>query len=257
MDYKKHFYSGTSGLVLPLNKVNFPTEFQNKSRLEYYASLLNTVEINSTFYKLPTSKTLLKWSQTVPDEFQFTLKLSKTITHSKQLDFSIEDVKAFMNVIENIQDRKGCLLIQFPPSVRIEKFAKVQNLLKTIQELNPHNAWKIAVEFRDSSWYISELFEILDELNTTFVMHDMAKGATGWEIKKGQVVYIRLHGPEARYRGSYSDEFLEDLAEKIKGWIQEQKTVFVYFNNTMGSAFKNLEDLNKLVNKSDTFLAHS
>ena len=247
MDLKKYYFSGTSGLVLPINKEHYPAEFQEKTRLEYYASLLNTVEINSTFYKLPTSKTLFKWSQNVPDEFQFTLKLSKIITHSKQLEFSIEDVNAFMEVSENIQDRKGCLLIQFPPSVRIEKFAKVQHLLKIIQEFNTENSWKIAVEFRDPSWYISEVYEIFEELNTTLVMHDLAKGKTGWEIANGKVVYIRLHGPEPRYRGSYSDEFLEDLASKIKAWIQEQKMVYVYFNNTMGSAFKNLEDLNKLV----------
>ena len=241
------FYSGTSGLVLPVNKEQYPPDFQGKSRLEYYAYLLNSVEINSTFYKLPTSTTLSKWSENVPENFQFTFKISKTITHSKSLDFSLQDVVAFMDVIENMKDKKGCLLIQFPPSIRIEKFKKVQNLLIEIQKLNSQNSWKIAIEFRDSSWYISEVYEILEELNTTLVMHDMAKGSTGWDITNGNFIYIRLHGPEPRYRGNYSDEFLKDFAGKIKKWIKSGKVVYVYFNNTLGSAFKNLEDLNKFV----------
>ncbi len=247
INIRKHFYSGTSGIVLATNKDQFPLEFQEKSRLEYYASLFNSVEINSTFYKLPRASTLKKWAESVPTDFQFTLKLSKTITHARNLDYSLSDLEEFIEITESITDKKGCLLIQFPPSIKIEKYNKVQSLLKDINDLVNTKSWKIAVEFRDSSWYISEVYELLEELSITLVMHDMVKAATGWNLATGNFVYLRFHGPEPRYRGDYSDEFLKSMAEQIKTWIDEEKIVYAYFNNTMGSAIKNLETLNKFV----------
>lgn len=244
---KKQFYSGTSGLTLPTTKEHFPTEFKEKSHLEYYASLVNSVEINSTFYKLPMASTFVKWEESVSADFRFTFKVPKTISHAKGLDFSEEDVKEFIAVIENMSSKKGCLLLQFPPSVKIAKYEKVKNLLTLLNELTSDSDWNVAVEFRDESCYITEVSEILDELNITMVLHDMPKGATGFEEPKGNVVYLRLHGPELRYRGDYSDEFLIELAEKIKKWLLDDKTVYVYFNNTMGAAFKNLQDLNKFI----------
>ncbi len=100
------FYSGTSGLVLPVPQSLYPTEFQDKSRLEYYASLFNSVEINSSFYKMPMISTVSKWAESVGDHFQFTFKLSKIITHVKGLDFNVEDIELFMQRIENIHNKK-------------------------------------------------------------------------------------------------------------------------------------------------------
>ena len=240
---EKQFYTGTSGLVLPFNKEHFPIEFQEKSRLEYYSSLVNSVEINSTFYKLPKSSTIDKWKESVPKDFHFTFKIPKTITHSKGLNFPFDDVLEFIEVVEKSGDKKGCLLVQFPPSVKITHYDKVKNLLKALNQATMNTSWKIAIEFRDPSWYISEVHELLDEYNNTMVMHDMSKAATGWNVAQGSFVYLRLHGPEPKYRGDYSDEFLKNLAVKIKEWIEDKKIVYAYFNNTMGEAFKNMETL--------------
>lgn len=73
---------GTSNVVLPFNKSKFPEEFKQKTRLGYYASLFNTVELNSTFYKLPMARTFGKWASEVPEDFRFSIKLWKEITHS-------------------------------------------------------------------------------------------------------------------------------------------------------------------------------
>ncbi len=80
------FYSGTSGLVVPVPQALYPPEFKGKSRLNYYASLFNSIEINSTFYKMPKISTVSNWAESVPDEFRFTFKLSKAITHAKGLE---------------------------------------------------------------------------------------------------------------------------------------------------------------------------
>ncbi|HEY8898156.1 MAG TPA: DUF72 domain-containing protein, partial [Niastella sp.] len=78
------YKAGTSGLVLPVpNKQSFPPEFSDKSRLTYYASLLNSIEINSSFYKVPQPATVRKWADSVPDDFVFTFKLWQEITHVK------------------------------------------------------------------------------------------------------------------------------------------------------------------------------
>lgn len=244
---REYFYTGTSGLVLPFNKEHFPVDFQGKSRLEYYASINNSVEINSTFYKLPKTATIIKWAESVPNDFQFTFKIPKKITHSKGMDFSLNDVKEFIDVICEIGSKKGCLLVQFPPSIKIAHFNKVESLLVALNHANSNSFWKIAMEFRDSSWYISEVYEMLEEFNATMVLHDMSTAVTGWNVVIGNFVYLRLHGPEPRYRGDYSDEFLKHLAQQIKEWVAEEKIVYAYFNNTVGAAFKNMQSLNKYV----------
>jgi len=116
---RNSFYSGTRGLVLPVPQVLYPPEFSGKSRLTYYASLFNSVEINSSFYKMPKAATVLKWADSVPQNFQFTFKLLKAVTHAKALDFSAEDVDLFIQTVNNIGNKKGCLLVQFPPSLKM------------------------------------------------------------------------------------------------------------------------------------------
>lgn len=240
----KLFYSGTSGLDLPVPRAQYPPQFQGKSRLEYYASLFNSIEINSIFYKLPKSSTVANWAQSVPDDFRFTLKVSKTITHAKGLNFAVKDVADFINTVENIGDKKGCLLAQFPPSLKVEKLDQLQKLLETLGEATHNTDWKIAIEFRDPSWYEREVYELLEEFTVSMVIHDIPASATPLTEVRGNFIYLRFHGPEPRYRGDYTDPFLKQYAEYIKKWISEKKTVYAYFNNTVGAAVKNLQTLN-------------
>lgn len=242
----KPFYSGTSGLNLPVPRSLYPAEFQGKSRLNYYASLFNSIEINSIFYKLPKSSTVVNWAETVPDNFRFTFKVSKTITHVKGLDFTVKDVDDFIKTVQNC-DKKGCLLAQFPPSLKIEKLNQLQKLLDALGEATHNSNWKIAMEFRDSSWYEREVYELLEEFNVSMVIQDIPASATPLSDVKGNFIYLRFHGPEPRYRGDYSNDFLKQYAEYINTWISKNKTVYAYFNNTVGAAVKNLQTLNSYV----------
>src|ERR1700749_3370129 len=122
--------AGTSGLVLTVpNKQAFPPEFRDKSRLTYYASLFNSIEVNSSFYKVPMASTVKKWAGSVPDNFRFTFKLWRGITHNKQLTFNPEDVERFIKVIDCAGDKKGCLLVQFPASITLGNSNQLENLL--------------------------------------------------------------------------------------------------------------------------------
>lgn len=143
------YYSGTSGLLLPVkNKLFYPEEFQDKSRLCFYGSLMNSIEINSSFYQVPMASTVKKWANEVPEGFKFSFKLNKEITHNKGLAFDPEAVKHFMGVINGAGPQKGCLLVQFPPSVRIGQIRQLALLMEILRESDPEKDWNIALEFR-------------------------------------------------------------------------------------------------------------
>lgn len=243
------FYSGTSGLVLPVpNKSFFPIEFQSKSRLVYYASLFNSLEVNSSFYKVPMASTVKKWVDETPNNFQFTYKLWQGITHNKGLIFALSDVKHFMHVIENAGIKAGCLLMQLPPSATFFNIGQLEKLLVAVQQSNALHQWKVAVEFRHKSWYQQKTYDLLQANGATLVLHDMpASGISSIEMET-DVVYIRFHGIKGDYKGGYTNDFLEEYANYIKDWQQEGKTVYAYFNNTIGDAVKNLMTLNGFVN---------
>jgi uncharacterized protein YecE (DUF72 family) len=240
------FYAGTSGLVLPVpNKAAYPTEFQDKSRLCYYASLFNSIEINSSFYKIPQAATIRKWRESVPDDFRFTFKLWKGITHEKELLFNPEDITRFMDAIGEAGEKKGSLLIQFPPSIRAGQFPQLSRLLEAVREAD--DSWDIAVELRHSSLYQEQTDQLLTSLNMAMVIHDLPASAAPPEPLDLDFIYLRFHGPNGGYRGSYADDFLAEYAQNISQWLAEGKRVYTYFNNTMGAAVHNLVTLNHLI----------
>jgi uncharacterized protein YecE (DUF72 family) len=240
---KGQYYSGTSNIELPVrNKQAFPPDYQDKSRLCFYASLFNSVEINSTFYKLPLAKTVERWAADVPDNFKFTFKLWQEITHLKgQPRFNPDQVARYMHIINHAGSKKGCLLVQFPPSV---VFNPVM-LHELLTEIRVHdNTMQIAVEFRHKTWYQDITYELLDQYAATMVLHDLPASAAPLQEGEANFMYLRFHGPNGGYRGSYKDEFLSEYATYIKEWMDNGKTVYVYFNNTIGGAVQNLITLN-------------
>jgi uncharacterized protein YecE (DUF72 family) len=241
-------YSGLSGLQLPIPKYLFPQPFENSSRLTYYSFLFNSIEFNSSFYKIPQAATVKKWTDSVSENFKFSFKLWKGITHQKGLKFIEEEVSAFFNSINSVKHKKGCVLIQFPPGLGIENILQLDKLLTCIEHLNTQYEWKIALEFRNKSWYHNQLYDLLHSYKSAIVIQDIPKSATPIINHKSDFVYIRFHGPTGNYRDSYSFEFINEYSTYIDQWLEEGKTVFVYFNNTMGDAFQNLTTFNNLIN---------
>jgi uncharacterized protein YecE (DUF72 family) len=238
---------GTSGVVLPGPKTTFPEAFQSGTRLQYYSALFNTLEINSTFYKIPRPSTFLKWSTEVPDNFKFTIKLWKGITHAKKLLHNIDDIVTFMRAANQLGNKKGCLLIQFPASINFEYFVEVERILQRLNEINSDGQWNLCLEFRHISWYEEITYTMLNEYKTSLVFHDIPVSKTPSSNQATDIIYLRFHGPKGDYRGNYTDEFIQDYAEKINEWTKEGKDVYVYFNNTIGSALQNAQLLQRLV----------
>lgn len=234
-------------MQLPVPKYLFPPPYEHASRLTYYASLFNSIEFNSSFYKIPQPATVAKWAALVPENFRFTFKLWKEITHNKSLNFNEEDVVAFFNSINSVKEKKGCLLIQFPPGLGKEYTYQLEKLLSCIIESNPKQEWKLAVEFRNKSWYHKDVYDLLNFHKVALVIHDIPKSATPVVNHQSDFIYLRFHGPTGNYRESYSEDFLREYATLIDEWTEEGKTIYAYFNNTMGDAFNNLETLNRLI----------
>jgi uncharacterized protein YecE (DUF72 family) len=245
----QHFYSGTSGLVLPVkNKLEYPEEYRSKSRLHYYSTLFNSIEVNSVFYKLPRQQTVERWSHEVTGDFKFSFKLSKEITHCRDLIFDKAAINNFFGVINVPDKNKGCILIQFPGKISADYTQQLKKLLTLVSKHTSGTLWRLAVEFRHVSWYDPSTKKLLEPFNATCVIHDI-KPFTTELLTNSKTIFIRFHGTEKNYRGSYDDALLADYALKIKTWIKEDRTVFAYFNNTLGPAVQNLISLNSLVRK--------
>jgi len=242
-------YAGLSGLQLPIPKSLYPPPFETASRLTYYGFLFNSIEINSTFYKLPRSTTIEKWRQSVQENFRFTFKVWKEITHVKRLNFREENVYTFLKTIDFIGPKKGCLLIQFPPGFNCEYHTRLEDLLYCINEAD--NKWKIAVEFRNNTWYNNRTYDLLQTHKAALVIHDLPASSTPLMHNTSDHVYMRLHGPSGDYRDSYSQESLNRYASQVKAWIKKRKQVYIYFNNTAGDAINNLNTINGMF--SDRF----
>lgn len=228
---------GTSGLVLPVpNKKAFPPEFQSGSRLTFYASIFNSLEVNSSFYKVPQPATFSKWANEVPEEFRFTIKLWRGITHEPELNFAPAEVDKFMHAANQLSTKKGCLLIQLPPSLRVDKIDHLQRLLERVVQSAPRQNWKIAVEFRNRTWYIQEVENLLFQFQATRVLHDMPASKIMETTGDLPFVYLRFHGPAGDYKGGYGKTVLKEYAERVQQWQALGREVYVYFNNTIGDA---------------------
>ena len=249
------FYAGTSGLVLPVpNKQALPEKFRNKPRLSYYATLFNTLEVNSSFYKVPKPSTFAKWVYEVPDGFRFSIKLWRGITHTPALHFRMKDVERFMGAVNHLSSTRGSLLVQLPPSTRSDKSAQLQRLLECIALSDPHRAWKIAVEFRHPSWYSDSTIALLKKFGACWVIQDMPDSTMRDSMPEASFIYIRYHGPVGEYKGSYSDDRLMHDSDRIIAWLNQRKEVYVYFNNTIGDALNNTDRLKELVDGTVTHI---
>jgi uncharacterized protein YecE (DUF72 family) len=236
-------FSGTSGLVFEeANKKSFPILFQTKPRLSYYASLFNSLEVNSSFYKMPRFQTYAKWSEEVPEDFAFTVKLWQGITHvDKYQDAKLE---MFIAAIAGLGDKKGCLLIQYPAMSKTS-LRERERLLKHIHQLN--SGWALAIEIRNRDWLNTEFYSILEMYNACLVYHDMRKADMLSLNSPSSFRYLRFHGPNGDYKGSYTEDFMLQQAQRIRCWKQQGKNVYVYFNNTIGDAFGNLKTLRRMI----------
>lgn len=209
---------GTSGYNYPEWRGTFyPEKFSTAKMLDYYAARFPTVEINYTFYRMPTEKLLAGWAAGTPDHFQFTLKAPRRITHDAKLQRCEELLLAFCRTASTLGSKLATLLFQLPPT-----FKKNPSVLREFVELLPEGT-RAAFEFRHASWLDAETFDVLRAKNVALCIADSEKMTTPVEVT-ADYAYFRL-----RDEGYQQDDIVR-WAAAVRG-ISGARDVFVYFKH--------------------------
>jgi uncharacterized protein YecE (DUF72 family) len=192
--------------------------------LPYYLHYFDTLELNNTFYRLPTLSALKAWREAVPANFVFAVKASRFLTHNKKLKDPENALENFLPRVDTLGYKLGPILFQLPPKWRIN-LERLEEFLAALPRKH-----RYAFEFRETSWITDPVLELLRKHNAAFCVHEIAGYHSPVEVTT-DFAYIRLHGPTAnKYAGSYSDAQLEKWAE----WIEEQselRAIYFYFDN--------------------------
>ncbi len=223
---KVKYYIGTCGWsYYSFKGFLYPQDSKPRQWLKIYSQHFNTVEINATFYKIPTVKTFKKWYEETPDDFIFSVKAPKTITHLKKLREVKDDLKTFLLAIAPLKEKAKVLLFQLPPSFKYNREV-IENFLKIL----PSDYLNV-IEIRNISFHNEEFIELLKKYNVCLCFSDCAGKYPSWyEVQTANYLYIRMHGSQKLYVSNYKDEELKKLAEKINSFKTD--LAFVYFDNT-------------------------
>ena len=238
-------FVGTSGWVYKhWRGAVFEKGLAQKSWLKRIAEVFDTVEVNTSFYRIPQPETVEAWVNQTPDGFLFALKLWRGITHYRKLVNAGDLTERFLRSAEKVPShRRAPVLIQLPPNQKPNP-GKLEKYIAEFRTLS-NNGWRIAVEFRDDAWYTRSTYELLDRLDVSLCVHDMqGKGANDLS-NEATFVYVRRHGSsEQSYAGSYSPAAIRRDTGKIRSWLDQDRDVFVYYNNDIGGhAYRNALEL--------------
>ena len=266
---KSNIYIGTSGWSYPKGEGTWQGFFYPPGRineLEYYSQYFNTVEINSSFYRLPNPGYVYNWARRVPAGFLFAMKLWQKFTHPRmyrdatgeEAIISQQDVDIFRSSIEPLarSGKLGALLAQFPPSFKNDDYGRqiLRAVAKTFGE------YPLAVELRHRSWSDDEnTAGLLRESNMAWVQIDEPKFSTSVAPEvpvTADMAYFRFHGRNAkdwwsgngeqRYRYLYSEEEIEELAGRVQDTAEKAGLMLAYFNNHWQAyAPRNANDLKR------------
>jgi uncharacterized protein YecE (DUF72 family) len=210
---------GTSGYNYPEWKGSFyPPDLPAAEMLPYYASRFPTVEINYTFYRMPTPKLVSGWAARVPDEFRFTLKAPRRITHDRKLRGASDPLRAFCEAAAELGPKLGALLFQLAPS-----FKKDVAALDEFLEVLPPRVCG-AFEFRHDSWLDDEVFDRLRRRNLALCVADSETRSTP-VVTTADYAYFRLRDE------GYTEHDIARWAEIVRELDPRCRDVYVYFKH--------------------------
>jgi uncharacterized protein YecE (DUF72 family) len=218
----------------------YPKEVKVRDQLAYYATRFPTAEINDSFYRLPTVKSVAEWRTAVPEGFVFAWKATRFITHFKRLKDCAESLQTVFGRMGELGPALGPTLFQLPPQFRADR-ERLAGFLNLLPKTGRH-----AFEFRHASWYAPDILDVLRDHNAALCISDHAAAPSPREAT-ADFVYLRGHGPGVIYGGSYAEETLDDWAASIQGWRQAGREIFVYLDNEQKSQAP--KDAERLIEK--------
>jgi uncharacterized protein YecE (DUF72 family) len=239
---KGKIYIGTSGWQYKHWKGTFyPAGLKAKDEFSYYCGQFDTVELNNSFYRLPENSSFTKWKKTTPDDFLFSVKASRFITHMKKLNVDKQSIRIFFTRAGKLKEKLGPILFQLPPQWKVN----TERLEQFLSRLPKHHRYTF--EFREHSWYGDDVYSLLKKYNCAFCIYELEHHLSPLEVT-ADFVYVRLHGPGNKYQGNYSLRRLTTWAMRCAEWQQQKKDVYIYFDNDQaGYAAFNAGALKKLV----------
>jgi len=229
---------GTSGWQYRSWKTEFYAGVTQSQWLERYAESFRTVEVNNAFYRLPEASTFTDWARRTPDDFVFSVKASRFLTHIKRLKDPEEPVRRLVDRLQPLGTKLGPVLLQLPPTLVID----LDRLKRALECLTPHV--RVAVEFRHASWFVPETRAMLHDFNTALCLADKNGPASPF-WKTASFTYLRLHEGRARPQPCYGDTALRTWIDRLADL--HTNTAYVYFNNdTKGCAVRNAAQFHDL-----------
>jgi uncharacterized protein YecE (DUF72 family) len=242
---QSQIHIGTSGWSYDDWKgIFYPPGLKSTEWISYYSSVFSTTEINASFYRLPSRKTVESWIDKVPDNFTFCPKMSRYLTHIKRLNDPLEPVERFFGIFEPMKEKMGPVLIQLPANLKFD-YDKTETLYK---ELRKHHSYSFAMEGRHPTWLEKDSLDLMTKYDIAFVISQSGHGFPYAEYVTSKNIYIRFHGPGKLYASLYGDEDLKKFASLIKRWKQQGHILWIYFNNDyFGNAIKNAKRLEELI----------
>ncbi len=221
--------------------VFYPYNVSKKNWFRFYTEVFNTVEMNVTFYRLLKETTFIKWYAESPEDFRFSIKGSRYITHINRLSVEKDSIDKFFNLAKNLNEKFSVVLWQLPPNFLID-IDRLKNFFSLLRDYRVRNAF----EFRHQSWITTEVFNIFEKEEHSLCMADWPE-FNDLQPVTSDFVYIRRHGKGGRYNSSYSTRELRELSLKIRDYLDKGIDVYVYFNNDAnGYAPKNAKELIRL-----------
>ncbi len=192
--------------------------------LDFYSHQFDTVELNNSFYKLPTPAAFEEWKRSTPKGFLFAVKASRYITHMKKLKEGEASFERFHERVVELGAKLGPILFQLPPRWGPDP-ERLDEFLGSLPRRR-----RYAFELRDPSWFNAETEAVLRRHRAGFCIYDFDRRQSPLTVT-ADFVYVRLHGPEGRYAGSYSERELERWHREIEGWCRAGLDVYCYFDN--------------------------
>lgn len=197
------------------------------SWFERYAARFDTVELNSTFYRLPEPSTVERWASAAPPGFLYAVKLGQFGSHRMKLRDAGSWLGNHVDRLDLLGDSAGPTLVQLPPQWHVDA-----DRLDDFLSHWPFDRYRIAVEFRHASWLSEEVFDVLRSHGAALCVHDLVANhpfcrTTDW-------AYLRFHGVDplvAPYRGRYGPARLGPVVDAVRPWVEDGVDVYAYFNN--------------------------
>ncbi|MDX6708675.1 MAG: hypothetical protein QOI48_4521 [Solirubrobacteraceae bacterium] len=218
---------GCSGWNYALWRESFyPKGVPTTRWLEYYASVFDTVEVNTTFYRLAKREAVARWASQTPPEFCFAVKASRYLTHIKRLKEMQTGVQRLIEPLEPLREagKLGVLLWQLPANFHRD----LDRLAFALEHLPPG---RHTFEFRHASWFCEEVYALLREHGVALAIGDRPDYPFVSHEVTADFTYVRFHHGHRGARGNYSDSELQQWAERIADWDRDGISVFAYFNN--------------------------